>query len=135
MRKAPANTTVFSSPRAVPERSLRAMIAISAMTRVRRCRPPLLSVQRPLHTRETAPRAWTKKSRPEMAVLALSCGACLCPGTGIARTGGRDEVQKEEMNTSPAEGEGQPLGRRGRNKIKMKERLYTAALELFAEQG
>ncbi|BBC95444.1 hypothetical protein SRO_4268 [Streptomyces rochei] len=53
----------------------------------------------------------------------------------IARTGGRDEVQKEEMNTSPAEGEGQPLGRRGRNKIKMKERLYTAALELFAEQG
>ncbi|QNT94713.1 hypothetical protein HEP81_04437 [Streptomyces griseofuscus] len=39
------------------------------------------------------------------------------------------------MNTSPAEGEGQPLGRRGRNKIKMKERLYTAALELFAEQG
>ncbi|MBA9046391.1 MULTISPECIES: TetR/AcrR family transcriptional regulator [Streptomyces] len=39
------------------------------------------------------------------------------------------------MNTSPAESEAQPLGRRGRNKIKMKERLYTAALELFAEQG
>ncbi|MEV7752600.1 TetR/AcrR family transcriptional regulator [Streptomyces griseofuscus] len=39
------------------------------------------------------------------------------------------------MNTSPAESEAQPLGRRGRNKIKIKERLYTAALELFAEQG
>ncbi|MFJ8097230.1 TetR/AcrR family transcriptional regulator [Streptomyces griseofuscus] len=39
------------------------------------------------------------------------------------------------MNTSPAEGEAQPLGRRARSKIKMKERLYTAALELFAEQG
>ncbi|MFF5435325.1 TetR/AcrR family transcriptional regulator [Streptomyces griseofuscus] len=39
------------------------------------------------------------------------------------------------MNTPPAESEAQPLGRRGRNKIRIKESLYTAALELFAEQG
>ncbi|MBC2865169.1 TetR/AcrR family transcriptional regulator [Streptomyces mexicanus] len=39
------------------------------------------------------------------------------------------------MNTSPPESKAQPLGRRERNKIKIKERLYTAALELFAEHG
>ncbi|POX50047.1 TetR family transcriptional regulator [Streptomyces sp. Ru72] len=39
------------------------------------------------------------------------------------------------MNTSPPDSKTQPLGRRERNKIKIKERLYTAALELFAEQG
>jgi AcrR family transcriptional regulator len=44
-------------------------------------------------------------------------------------------VQEEEMNTSPPESKAQPLGRRERNKIKIKERLYTAALELFAEHG
>ncbi|MES4888645.1 helix-turn-helix domain-containing protein [Streptomyces sp. NPDC096012] len=39
------------------------------------------------------------------------------------------------MDTSPLENTPQPLGRRERNKIKIKERLYTAALELFAERG
>ncbi|PZT71157.1 hypothetical protein DN402_02720 [Streptomyces sp. SW4] len=44
-------------------------------------------------------------------------------------------VQEEEMETSTPEGKVQPLGRRERNKIKIKERLYAAALELFAERG
>ncbi|MEU4039116.1 TetR/AcrR family transcriptional regulator [Streptomyces collinus] len=39
------------------------------------------------------------------------------------------------MDTPPPQNPPQPLGRRERNKIKIKERLYTAALELFAERG
>jgi TetR/AcrR family transcriptional regulator, cholesterol catabolism regulator len=40
------------------------------------------------------------------------------------------------MSTTSPPGNGTPpLGRRERNKIKVKERLYTAALELFHERG
>ncbi|MFC9279076.1 TetR/AcrR family transcriptional regulator [Streptomyces collinus] len=39
------------------------------------------------------------------------------------------------MDTPPPGNTPQPLGRRERNKIKIRERLYTAALELFAERG
>lgn len=39
------------------------------------------------------------------------------------------------MDGPPDQGDGVPLGRRERNKLKVRNRLYETALELFAEKG